>query len=247
MMREIKAVIFDMDGLAFDTERMGYKAYLRAAQKFGFQVNLRVHDALAGQNERQIRAELRRIYGIGEEDVVAWRTYIAEQKAAILAEQGGRPHKKAGLLELLCYLDERSIPYALASSSKREVIRAYVEAEYLTHSFTHVVDGTMVRLSKPDPEIFLLASDLLGVEPAQTLVLEDSKAGICAANRGGYISGFVYDNLEDLPEVDEGMPLLVDLPAPSPEATGSKVRHSFAVLDDAISLIEASRMSAAEL
>lgn len=237
-MKPVSAVIFDMDGLIFDTERICYQIYLEAARTFGFQMTHSMYTSLCGRTEKSILDDLSRAYGPGH-DVAAWRAFVRERKAPARAALGGRVGKKPGLLELLCYLAERRIPYAIASSSTRDVIDSCLAGEYLAHAFPVIMDGSMVEHGKPDPEIFLRSADALGVDPGDTLVLEDSRAGIRAANAGGFISGFVYDDMSDLPEVHEGLPILVEFEGP--EAIAAEASLSFETLADAVPFIEASR------
>lgn len=237
-MKPVSAVIFDMDGLIFDTERICYQIYLEAARTFGFQMTHSMYTSLCGRTEKGILDDLSRAYGPGH-DVAAWRAFVRERKAPARAALGGRVGKKPGLLELLCYLAERRIPYAIASSSTRDVIDSCLAGEYLAHAFPVIMDGSMVEHGKPDPEIFLRSADALGVDPGDTLVLEDSRAGIRAANAGGFISGFVYDDMSDLPEVHEGLPILVEFEGP--EAIAAEASLSFETLADAVPFIEASR------
>lgn len=227
-----------MDGLIFDTERICYKIYLEAARTFGFQMTHNMYTSLCGRTEGGILDDLSRAYG-PEHDVASWRAYVREHKAPAREALGGRVGKKPGLLELLNYLAERKIPYAMASSSTRDVIDSCLEGEYLTHAFSVIMDGSMVERGKPDPEIFLRAADALGVAPENALVLEDSRAGIRAANAGGFMSGFVYDDMSDLPEVHEGFPILVEFEGP--EAIAAEARFTFDTLADAVPFIEASR------
>lgn len=202
-----------MDGLILDTERLNYQAYIRAAKKFGFQLTSNFYMSQCGKNEQAVIQGLCDGYG-DEHDVLTWRAYIREQKDVIRAERQGKVGKKKGLLELLNYLQERGIPYALASSSDLDLIHRCLEGEYLLHAFTRIVDGQHVERSKPDPEIFLKACALCEAEPAHTLVLEDSLAGITAANAGGFTSGYIFDDLTDLPPVTEGLPVHCDFEGP---------------------------------
>jgi HAD superfamily hydrolase (TIGR01509 family) len=237
-MGHIKGVIFDMDGLLFDSERICYEAYLLAARRFGFQMNGLVHLDLVGRVEEGVVAETRRLYG-DDKDVLGWRAFIKEEKEAIRESRGGRPGKRPGALELLSYLNERKVPYALASSSVRSTINSYLVGEYLSHDFEHIVDGSQVIHGKPDPEIFLRAVGLIGCDPTETLVLEDSHAGIRAANAGGFVSGFVYDDVSDMGVVTEGFPILVELPGP--EAVRREAQLDFSDLSHVIGFLERER------
>lgn len=237
-MRSIDAIIFDMDGTVFDSERIAMVSFIRAARHFGFQMNELMHLNLTGCVEEDGVARMLCMYG-EDKDVRAWRAYIREQKASIRKAQGGRVGKRPGLLALLSYLHERNIPFALASSSTRQTIDSYLESEYLLHEFTNIVDGSQVKRGKPDPEIFLRAATLLGVEPEHTLVLEDGLAGITAANVGGFMSGFIYDDLSFAGSVDTGFPILIDLK--SVEDVREIADVSFDTLDDVIGFLEKAR------
>ncbi len=234
-MRSIHAVIFDMDGLVFDSERITMRAFIRTAKHFGFQMNELMHLNLTGRVEEDCVTQMQRMYG-EDKDVRAWRAYLRDQKASIRKTQGGRVGKRPGLLALLSYLHERNIPFALASSSTRQTIDSYLESEYLLHEFTNIVDGSQVGRGKPDPEIFLKAATLLGVDPEHALVLEDGLAGITAANAGGFMSGFVYDDLSFAGSVDSGFPILIDLM--SVDDVRAVADLSFDTLDDVIGYLE---------
>lgn len=81
-MRSIHAVIFDMDGLVFDSERIAMRAFICTALHFGFQMNELMHLNLTGRVEEDCAAEMQRMYG-QDKDVRAWRAYLREQKASI--------------------------------------------------------------------------------------------------------------------------------------------------------------------
>ncbi len=232
--RRIRAVLLDMDGLTLDTESICYDAYLRAGRKFGFQVNERLHMDLGGRTEPEIVAELKRLFG-DDKDVRRWRSYINHQKGVILRERG-RAGKKPGLLELLCYLGEMGIPYALASSTERERIYELLATEYLVHAFPVIVSGDMVAHGKPDPEIFQVAAARLGVDPAETLVLEDARAGIEAARAGGFQSAFVLDDVSKRGAIGDGYPILADLP--SPQDVGPLADFTPHDLEEAVAIIK---------
>lgn len=193
----IDGVIFDMDGLMFDTERMWAAFWAPALAKLGLSYKEGLDAAARGTAGETLRNVVRSFYG-PDCDAQA----IVESLHQVADEAFRKPvPKKPGLDELLAWLDERHIPMAVASSSRIAMIRTNLDNWGLTHYFQALVSGQQVTHSKPDPEIFLLAAQKLGTAPARTLVLEDSFNGV----RAGAAGGFVTVMVPDLAPADEEM------------------------------------------
>lgn len=227
-------VLFDMDGLLIDSERLAYRAYMEVGVQYGFQFNPRVQMDLSGRTEQAILDRMGELWG-PQADVVTWRKAIVARKKAQLEEAQGKVGVRPGARELLAWLRDRSIPAALASSSARPLIDTYLQAEGLVDAFDVIVDGTQVTHGKPDPEIFVRAAEELGYRDASVVVLEDSRAGVLAANAAGFISTFIYDDLSHLGTLTEGMPVLIDLPGP--ESVREIAQHSVDSLADVPQLL----------
>lgn len=206
----MKLVIFDMDGLMFDTGRLAYRAYVETAKKFDLEISPDVYYHLTGRNELGIREGMKELYGDGLPTDV-WRDYINQIKQEILNKEK-RVYKKEGLLELLEFLKENEMLIGLASSSKKETILMYLEFEDMPDVFDVIVAGDEVRNGKPDPEIFLKACQKLNIKPESALVLEDSLAGIEAANKAGIPVILIEDDITDLPKISGGNKLRIKLP-----------------------------------
>ena len=189
-------VIFDMDGLMFDTERIYYQAWEEAMTLYGYDFGWEVYIQLVARNSHTIGLTLKKIYGenFPYEAVRDKKREIADE---IIAEQS--MPKKAGLMELLDFLEEEGIKKAVATSSTREKALNYLELGGVRMRFDHIVCGSDVRESKPHPEIFEIAAKYLRVSPQQCIVLEDSKMGIKAAKAAGMYGIFI----PDLVEMDE--------------------------------------------
>lgn len=185
----IDGVIFDMDGLMFDTERMWATFWEPALASLGLSYKEGLDDAARGSAGESMSRILRQFYG---EDCDTEAIKDALHREADKAFEAPVP-KKPGLDELLAWLDANGIPMAVASSSRRASILHHLENWDLTHHFKAVVSGEDVTDSKPNPEIFLLAAKKLGTEPAHTLVLEDSHNGIRAGAAGGFFTVMVPD------------------------------------------------------
>ena len=185
-----------MDGLMFDTERIYYQAWEEAMTLYGYDFGWEVYIQLVARNSHTIGLTLKKIYGenFPYEAVRDKKREIADE---IIAEQG--MPKKAGLMELLDFLEEEGIKKAVATSSTREKALNYLELGGVRMRFDHIVCGSDVRESKPHPEIFEIAAKYLRVSPQQCIVLEDSKMGIKAAKAAGMYGIFI----PDLVEMDE--------------------------------------------
>ncbi|MGX8832934.1 HAD family hydrolase [Amedibacillus sp. YH-ame6] len=204
-----KFVIFDMDGLMFETGRLAYEAYLRSAQHYDYEMTHNVYYLLTGRTNHDIIESMKELYGT-QYDVTSWRALMVEEKANILEEQK-RVYKKEGLVELLEYLHTQRIPCAVASSSKREIVERYLEVEELTGQFDYILAGDEVHQGKPSPEIFLNCCKKAGVSAQDTLVLEDSIVGIEAALAGNMHCCLIHDDITDMPIRHAGIPLKKDL------------------------------------
>lgn len=181
----IKGVIFDLDGVIVSTDELHYEAWKKLAEELG------ITDFTKEDNEKQ-----RGVSRMESLEVVlakGSRQYTEEEKVQ-LADRKNNYYKemlktldKSALLpgseETLLKLREKNILIALGSASKNAIdILKQIEIYDL---FNEISSGLDVTRSKPDPQVFLVAAQKLGLDPSECLVVEDSKAGIIAAKAGG--------------------------------------------------------------
>ena len=185
----INGVIFDMDGLMFDTEKMWATFWEPALAELNLPYKEGLAEAARGTAGETTRKVVRSFYG---EDCDANAIIDNLHKVADKAFEPPVP-KKPGIDELLAWLEQQHIPMAVASSSRECSIRHHLDNWNMTHYFQAIVSGQHVTRSKPDPEIFLLAAEKLGVDPAHCLVLEDSYNGVRAGAAGGFVTVMVPD------------------------------------------------------
>ena len=177
-----KAVLFDMDGVIFDSERALRSCWRELAEQRGLSDMDRVYERCLGITKPKTLAILQEEYG--EDFPFDW---FYDRAFSLYMERfsGGRLPIKPGAVELLRFLREKGLPVALASSTYAPAVESRLKDGGLWEYFDHVITGDMVSRSKPDPEIFLLACEKCGVEPAEAWVIEDSFNGIRAAYAGG--------------------------------------------------------------
>ena len=180
----IKAVLFDLDGVIVSTDRCHYRAWKRMADEEGIYFDEKINDRLRGVSRMaSLEIVLER----------SPRAYTEEEKAALAARKNDyykdliRELTPAdilpGAMENLNELKKNGILTAVGSSSKNTPL--ILRQIGLDAFFDAVSDGNNISRSKPDPEVFLKAAEMLGVEPADCLVVEDADAGIEAGRRGG--------------------------------------------------------------
>ena len=193
-----KLVIFDMDGLMFDTERIYYKAWQEAAKAYEYEITWDIYTQIVARNSRYIEKVLKQILGndLPYDAICAKKREISD---AIIAEEGIQ--KKEGLLELLDYLDQKKIKKVVATSSMREKALNYLTLGGVKERFDWIICGSDVEESKPNPEIFLKAAAHLGIAAQESMVLEDSRLGLQAAHAAQMTSVLV----PDLVKADEEM------------------------------------------
>ena len=215
----IDGVIFDMDGTMFDTERMWATFWEPALAALGLPYREGLAEAARGTAGVTTRNVVRQFYG---PDCDAEAIVDSLHRVADEVFFSAPVPKKPGLDALLAWLKARHIPMAVASSSREAMIRHNLDVWGLTQDFKAIVSGQHVAHSKPDPEIFLLTAQKLGVEPARCLVLEDSYNGV----RAGAAGGFVTVMVPDLVPADDEMKRLYTMECASLEEVLEKLKSN---------------------
>lgn len=190
------AVIFDMDGLLFDTESLYQKAILAAAEDGGHDVTSTVR-FMIGLPHHKSRVLLLDHYGAAfpvDEFLTAMVRHFDLMAATSLS-------LKPGVIELLDTLDDLRIPRAIATSSAHSTVQHHLATQNLVERFPHVVGHGDYVASKPAPDPFLKAAERLGVEPRLCLALEDSHNGVRSAVSAGMMTVMVPDLLEPTDEI----------------------------------------------
>ncbi|MDR3595165.1 HAD-IA family hydrolase [Clostridium sp.] len=194
----IKAVVFDMDGLMFDTERLTVQSWDYAGEKIGMgKMGHMVYKTL-GMNIESSRKIFIQEYGdkIVEEDL----SEHAREFFNNYFNDHGMP-LKSGLIELLSYLKANNYKIAVATSSNKETALNHFKRANITEFFDVIVCGDMIKNSKPAPDIYLKASELLGLMPSECLALEDSPNGIRSAFLAGLQPVMIPDLIEPTKEI----------------------------------------------
>lgn len=175
-------LIFDMDGLLFNTERMFMEIRASVLPKYGYVHREEEYLQTVGVSGTKLAAILERIYGpdYPKDDVTRDTRALQMQH---IKEHG--LSVKPGIAELLEWAEENQIPRCVASSSQRPYVEAFLEAAGISDCFSFLVTGDEVTLTKPDPEVFLRCCENAKTEPSHALVLEDSENGIKAAHHAG--------------------------------------------------------------
>ena len=210
----LKAVIFDVDGTLLDTERIYMQAWKDAAAELGYVITdelLRKTRAINVKDAAKIfEADIGN--GFSYDKTRAVRVRIAEE---IIKRES--PILKPGVTELLDWLTERSIRLSVASSTHLKGTKEHLDESKILDRFEVVVGGDMVTKGKPNPDIFLKAAELLGLEPSECIVVEDSPAGIRAAVAAGMKAVLVPDQAAITQEIidmsDAVLKSLHDMPA----------------------------------
>jgi beta-phosphoglucomutase-like phosphatase (HAD superfamily) len=195
--RKPAAVVFDMDGLLFDTETLSQEAIVLAAAEGGHDVAPDVFTQTIGLPWAPCRALLLSHFGESfpvDQFREAWVRHFW-----VIAET--RLELKPGALELLDTLDEFHIPRAIATSSYQSTVERHLTAHNLMGRFDEIVGHGDYQRGKPAPDPFLRAAERLGVKPALCLALEDSHNGVRSAAAAGMMTVMVPDLLAPTDEL----------------------------------------------
>jgi HAD superfamily hydrolase (TIGR01509 family) len=194
--RKPTAVVFDMDGLLFDTERIYQEALVLAAAEGGDEVEQEVFNLTVGLPWAQSRPCSSRISAKLFQSAALEEAWV--RHFWVIAET--RLELKPGALELLDALDQLGLPRAIATSSSRRTIERHLTAYDLLARFNETVGHGDYEHGKPAPDPFLKAAERLGVEPRSCLALEDSHNGVRSAVSAGMMTVMVPDLLEPTDE-----------------------------------------------
>ena len=182
MVKGVQAVIFDMDGVIFDSERLVIECWEAVAKKYRIPDIVEICMRVQGNNRAETGKRFLEKYG----DDFPYDTYKKEVSALFRKLYGnGKLPVKPGVREILSALKDRRVPMALASSTRSHIVRLELEEAHILSYFDAVLGGDMVERSKPDPDIFLAAAGAVQADPSSCYVLEDSYNGIRAARRAG--------------------------------------------------------------
>lgn len=189
----MNTVVFDMDGVLFDTERLCMESWLALSEKYAISNMEEFYPKCIGRNDTDTRALVLEYYGADfpyEKFCRETSLWFHDQ-----IDQNGLPVKK-GVRELLDFLKEHDWKVGIASSTRCRSVAEHLERAGLREYFSVIVGGDMVEHSKPQPDIYLIACEKLEASPGQCYAIEDSPNGIRAAYRAGMKPIMVPDLLQ---------------------------------------------------
>lgn len=184
MFAVIKGCIFDLDGVIVDTAHYHYLAWKRLANELGHDLTEKENEQLKGVSRTRSLEIILEKAGISLNE--AHKEILADKKNKwfneyVLQMEPGEIFP--GVLSLIHDMKADGVRVGLASSSRNA--RTVIRLLQIENEFDAIVDGSMIVHTKPDPEIFLLTAEKLGVAPADCVVVEDAEAGVEAALRAG--------------------------------------------------------------
>jgi len=192
----IKAVLFDMDGLLLDTEKLLVRFWQEAAREAGFNMTRGIALNIRSMHRSFAIPYLKSVLGENF-DYAKTRSRRMELMSGYLAKNG--IELKKGAKELLTYLNKNNIPAAVVTATDSERAEKYLKETGIFGYFDRIISATMVKEGKPKPDIYLYAAKQLGFEPYECAALEDSPNGVKSAASAGCRTIMV----PDLTEPDE--------------------------------------------
>lgn len=193
----MRAVVFDMDGVLFDTEKLCLDSWSHVAKEQGLEGMEEVFEQCIGLNGNDTKSLVLNHYGAD----FPYETFCAEASEWFrdYIRRKGLP-VKPGVKKILPFLQEAGYKIGLASSTKYESVVRHLKVADIIDYFSVIVGGDMIEHSKPKPDIYLLACKKLGVEPESAYAIEDSPNGIRSASAAGMKAIMVPDML--LPDAE---------------------------------------------
>ena len=185
----IKSIIFDMDGVIFDTELVYLEIWAKVFEKYGYKLQKEVYAEVLGTGRENVKKVFLNNYG---NELPIDKMYREKDEDLEKAVDKGIPLKQ-GAYEILSYLKNNNYKIALATSASKERALKQIRYADIEKFFDVIVSRDDVKETKPNPDIFLKAAKKLNVNPNECIVIEDSSAGIKAAFNAGMAGIHVVD------------------------------------------------------
>lgn len=198
-MGKFKAVVFDMDGVLFDTEMICLEAWKQVGEDYHIEDIERTAIGCIGLNLTDTKAFFQNKYG-ADIDFAFYKEECSRHIREKI-EKDGLP-LKPGVKEILTFLKNRECRIALASSTAKSGVLKHIDRAGISQFFEVVIGGDMIEHSKPLPDIYLLACRELGIMPEQAIAIEDSPNGLRSAHAAGMYPIMVPDLIAPTPEVE---------------------------------------------
>lgn len=191
----VRGVLFDMDGLVLDSEKLYTRFWMEAARDLGYPMTFQQALGLRSLNRTAGQEKLTEYFGpgISYTDVRSHRIELMD----VHIEKYGI-EVKPGIFQLMDWLEANGIASAITSSSPMENIQRHLSAHDLLYRFDKLCSGYDVPKGKPEPDIYLFGAASLGLRPEECLALEDSPTGILSAYRAGCLPVMIPD--QDQPD-----------------------------------------------
>ncbi len=206
-MSNIRAIVFDMDGLLINSEPIYQAAWREGVAHFGYELTEEVNRSMLGLNNDDSEAVLIREFG-HDFPMLEFREQWPQRWQDIASEKGIPP--MPGAHDLLESLFSRDIPIAIATSSERHKVHQCLPAAEIHHEFHAIVCGPEVPNGKPAPDIYQHAAQALNVAPEECAALEDSNNGMRAALSAGMTAIMVPDLKDAEPDVADRAHYIVE-------------------------------------
>lgn len=198
-LKNIKTVIFDMDGVLFNTEKVYLDVWTRVCEKYGYKMTKEIYCKVIATGRENVKRVFKEEFG---NNIPIEEMY--KEKDEILAKELKKHVPiKEGAYELLKHLKNKKYKLALATSASKERMEKQLKKADFMNLFDEVVCRDEVKETKPNPEIFLKAAKKLGIESKECIVIEDSLAGVKAAYKGNMVPIHVVDLKEADNEINQ--------------------------------------------